>query len=293
MGSSKTPKQTQQINKTELSDEQKKLFNIAFPYAQEYASNPAQVYTGQTIAELNPLERQAQQTALTAAQSGDALAGTAADTNKFLLDPKILSPDSNPWLKASGDAIANRQTQTLLENILPKIRDTSTVAGGLFSGGNTREDIASGLAAGRTQQSIGDALASLYSSAYSSGLDALGTGVKLAPVTQASQLFGAQIQGQVGAQDRAIEQLKLDEAANRFNLEQALPFMTARDILSLMSGLPGGTGISTVTGAQPSTNPYMNVLGGAASGAALGSAIPGIGTGIGAAGGALLSLLMR
>ena len=166
MSSPKTPKQTTQVNETKLSAEQQQVFDLAFPFAQEYAKNPAQPYGGQTIAEFNPSEKMAQQLAITQAMGGGQATGNAANTaSQFLLDPALLSPDSNPWLAQSGEAITNRMTSNLMENVLPGIRSGSSVTGGLYSGGNTREGIAQGLAIGKTNDALGGSLSTRYGDA--------------------------------------------------------------------------------------------------------------------------------
>lgn len=291
-GQSKAPSKTTQTNEVKLSPEQQELFELAFPFAQQYAGNPAQLYQGQTIADFNATEVAGQQAAVGAATgAGQQLANAGSQASQFLLNPSILSPDSNPWLRQQGDAVADTLSRQLTESALPAIRSGTSVASGPYSGGSSREGIAQGLAIDRTSRSTGDALASLYGGAYQAGLSSMGDALRTNPLTQASQLFGSQVLGQVGGQQRGMEQAKLDEASRLFTLEQQLPFLQASDILSLMNALPGGKGVSTVAGAQPQTNPILSGLGGAATGASFGSMFGPIGTGVGAAGGLLLSLL--
>jgi hypothetical protein len=288
-----SPSKTTQTNKVELSPEQKKVFDLAFPYVQQYAQNPAQMYQGQTIADFDPAEIAGQNAALEAASGqGAQLGSAAADAQKFLMNPALLSPDSNPWLQQQGDAIARTMSDQLTKSILPSLRSGATMTGGMYSGGSSREALAQGLAAEGTARQTGDALANLYSNAYSTGLGTMTDALKLNPLTQQGTLFNSSVQAQVGAQRRAQQQAMLDEAAQRFNFQQMLPFYTAQDLLSMISGMPGGQGVSSVQGAQPKANPIMGGLGGAASGAALGSMImPGFGTAIGAGLGLLGGLL--
>lgn len=288
----KQPKNVTQTNTVQLSPEQNELFNLALPYIKDYAKDPADIYRGKTIADFNANEVLAQQKALQAGNAGAQIGDSVKQASQFLLNPDILSPDSNPWLQQHGDAITQTMTRNLTESILPQIRSGATAAGGAYSGGSSREGIAQGLAIGRTGDAIGNNLTDLYSRAYTSGLSAMGGAINSSPTAQAAQLFGPSVMSQVGAQQRAMEQAKLDEAARLFLLEEQLPFLTAGDIMSLMQSMPGGAGVSTVSGATPSRSRASGFLGGAATGAALGSALlPGPGTAIGAGAGALMSLL--
>lgn len=260
MGSKPANKVTQ-TNKVELSPEQKQIYDIAFPYAKEYAQSDVQLYPGSGIAGFNELETLGQQLALQGGAAGQALGNTALNTNQFLLDPALLSPDSNPYLKASGTAAADELTRQLTQSILPSIRNSATAAGGVYSGGSTREGVAQGLAVDATTRNIGDTLAKMYSDAYQGGLSTLGSALKTAPITQAGSLFGAQIASGVGAQQRSMEQAILDEALQRFYTEQSLPLMRAQELIGLTTSMPGGTGVSTVQAATPKVNPWMQAAG--------------------------------
>lgn len=280
---------TTQTNKVELSPEQKQVFEMALPFITQAAENPVQPFQGSTIAGFTPLELQAQQQAVAQAQGAASDVGqSAAEASQFLLDPAILDPSSNPALGQQADAITSRLSQNLTESVLPSIRSGSTVSGGMFSGGNTRQGIAEGLAIDRTGENIGDSLATLYGNAYNTGIGAMGDALRTTPLTQAASTFGPGVVGQVGAQQRAMEQAILDAQINRDLLTQQAPFLQAQDLLSLISGMPGGTGVSTVEGATPQTSPVSGALGGALTG---GSLFGPIGAGIGGASGLLLSLL--
>lgn len=290
MGSKSSPKKTTQTNKIELSPEQKQLANLGLPYATQFAETELQL-PQTTLAGFNPNEITAQNLALnSAAGPMQALANQAATSNRFLMSPDMLSPDSNPYLAAQGDAITRNMTNNLQESILPGLRAGATMTGGMYSGGSSRAGIAEGLAVGRTNQALGDALASLYGNAYNTGLQTMTSAIGQNPAVMKGLLYPATVYSGVGAQQRAMEQGQMDTAAQNQWAAQMLPLLQAQQIYGLMNSLPGGTGVSTVTGAQPGTNTGLGLLGGAATGASIGSVIPGVGTGIGAGLGALLSL---
>lgn len=286
-GSSKPVTQT---NKVELSKEQKEIYGYAKPFISQAAKNPLELYQGVTLAGFNPNETAGQQQLLQAAGgSVDQLAQAGSAANQFMLDPsKMLAP--NQYTTAYGDTLVQQLTQNLQRNILPNIGRQTEVAMGPY-GATSRQGIREGIAIGDTAQAGGNALAKLYSDSYGQGLEAMGRAQALNPQTIASMLTGGQVQTAVGEQQRGMEQAGIDDAMQKFYLEQNLPMMRAQDIMALMNSMPGATGVSTVQGATPGGGSKISgALGGAASGAAIGSAIPGIGTAIGAGIGGLLGL---
>lgn len=290
---SKTPATTTQTTKVELSPEQKSIYDIAFPKAQEYASKPLEQFAGSGIAELSPEEKAAQAAYLgSAAPTGGALATQAANAQSQLLDPSfMLDVSNNQYLKDAMEANAGIVSRQLTEQALPAVAQGATMAGGMYSGGSSREGIAQGQAIGRASTAISDSNAKMMLDAYNTGLGGLQQAIQANPNVQAQQLFAPDVMATVGAQNRAIEQAKLDEEIRKFYTGQALPFVQAQELMGLISGMPGGTTVGQVTGSTPSANPMMAGLGGAASGAAIGSIVPGVGTAIGAGVGLLASIL--
>ena len=288
---SKEPKPVTQTNTVQLAPEAQEIADLSFPFAQQFAKNKLEIPNWQ-VAGFNPVEQQAQQGALTAAGQMQPLAQQAAASNQFLMDPSILSPDSNPYVAAQGDAITQTMTRNFTENMLPALRAGSVTAGGMNSGGNTRFGVAQGLAADRTNEQIGTALTNLYSGAYNTGLNAMSGAIGQNPNVMQGMLYPSTVQSGVGAQQRSMEQAQLVAAANNDWFSQMLPMLQAQHLYGIINSIPGSSGVTTVDGAMPGKNPIMSGLGGAASGAMLGSMImPGIGTAIGGGLGALGGLL--
>lgn len=289
----KSPAQQTQTNKVELSPEQQQLFQLALPYAQQYASQPLQSYGGQTIAGFTPNEQAAQSLYTgAAAPIGADLGVRAAAAQAGMLDPGQLSPDSNPYISQIADQITGKIGNQLTQNILPNIRAGAIMDNGMYAGGGSRQQMSEYLAGTGAVKEMGDALSGLYFNNYQAGLANMQKAIGLNPSVQSQQLFGADVLGAVGGQQRAMEQAQLDEALKMWSIEQSLPYMRASEIMGMISGMPGATGTSTMTGVAPRTSPIMGTLGGAASGAALGTSfMPGIGTGIGAGLGALAGYL--
>lgn len=279
MGQPKAQNVTQ-TNKVELGPEQKAIFDLAMPSISQYASSTPQLFPGSGIAGFNPFEIQGQQYATgTAAPTAAGLSSQAAGTQAKLLDPDfMLNP--NQYLLAGMDAITNKVTQNLNENILPGIRGTSTAAAGpgAFT---TREGIAQGLAVDRTNQGLSAALSDMLLKNYTAGLGGLGEAIARNPSVLQQQLFPANIYSAVGGQQRGMEQAKLDEQIRNFYTQQDLPLSRAQQLLGLISGMPGGTGVSTVKPAMPQSDIFSKILGNAmmAVGVMTGTPMGGQGTG--------------
>jgi hypothetical protein len=285
----KAPATQTQTNKVELSPEQQQLFNLAVPYAQQYASQPLTSYGGQTIAGFTPMEQQAQQQYVTqGAPAAGQLGAQAGASQSMMLDPAQLSPDSNPYISQIADQITGKIGSNLTQNILPNIRAEGIQQGGMYSGGSTRQLMSESLASTGAVKEMGDALNNLYFNNYNAGINNISRAIGQNPSAQTQQLFGTDVLSMVGGQERAMEQARMDEALKQWTIQQQLPYMRSSELMSMITGMPGGTGVTTMNGASPRTSPVMGALGGAASGAAAGSMLmPGVGTAVGAALGGL------
>jgi hypothetical protein len=250
-----------QTSTVQLNPQQSKLFDLAFPKAEQYANSNLSVFPGTAIEDFNPLEKQAQDyTANTAAPINAGLAQQAAGTNSLMMNPSfMLNP--NQYVQGAADATTRQVTQNLNENILPQVQAQSTAAGGMYSGGSTRQGIAEGLAIGKTNQGLSNSIADMYYKNYLSGLSGMGDAVNRTPAVIQEQSVYPTMLSAVGGQQRMMEQAKLDEQVNKFYTEQSLPFLQASDVIGLVNGIPGATNTSSVTGAQPRTNPLMQGLG--------------------------------
>lgn len=291
----KTPAKTTQESTYKMSPEQQKVFDLAFPSIQQYASTPLQMFQGTGIAGFTPLEQQGQAAYTAAAPGVQAQAQQAQTSNNQLMDPSfMLDVNNNQYLRNAIESMGAGLTTNLMENIMPGVRAGATQAGGMYSGASTKSGIAEGKAIGATQSAIADNAAKMMLSTYQQGLQGMGSAIDRNQNVMAQQLMPGDILSTVGAQQRGLEQAQLDESIRNFYTAQGLPFMRAQELMSMIMGMPGGTASSTVTGALPQQNPIMGGIGGAMSGAALGSMLfPGVGTAAGAGIGALASLLGR
>jgi len=285
MGGSSKPQTT--TTKFEMSPEQRELYGLASPYAKQFAASPPELYPGSGVAGFTPEQQLAQELALSGAEQQGNLLGTGMDTSSFLLGD-VLYPESNPALRRTIEAATRPVYEGLEERVLPAIRSEFEAAGPGV--GFSREQIAEGIAGREAGRTAGDISAKISTEGYGKGLDAVTRALGLLPQTaQAINLPAATVSA-VGTEKQAMNQAQLTEQVQRWLYEQNLPLEMANALVSLISGIPGGT--TTTTGTAPQGSKAQKALGGAASGAALGSAImPGIGTGVGAGLGALLGFL--
>jgi hypothetical protein len=285
MGGKSEPPQTKQETTVKLGAEQQALMDLAMP----------------SVLGLNPTEQAAAGQIQQGAATAGGLAGQAAGTQSKLMDPSfMLDVANNPYLQAANQVTTQQMTQNLNENILNNVRSGATQAGGMYSGGASRQGIAEGQAIGRTTSGISDAITKANYDAYNRGLTGLHAAVQGNPNVQGQQFVEGGANSAVGAQQRAIEQAQLDEEIRKFYGAQQLDLDKAQSLLALLQGVPGATTVTTGTGALPGGPSRLQgaaggALSGAATGATVGSVIPGVGTaigaGAGAVGGGLLGLL--
>ena len=105
-------------------------------------------------------------------------------------------------------------------------------------------------------------------------------------------LMPSQTMQNVGDQQQAWQQARMDDSFNRYVREQQAPWIGIPELQSIV-GM--GSGFGTSTTQQPTMSRFGTAvsggLGGAATGAALGSAVPGLGTALGAGLGGAVGLL--
>lgn len=272
----------------ELSPEQRQLMQLAMPGVTQFAASVPKRYDGgSAIAPFDPNQVRGQEGALTSAGVQTDLARGGAGASSSWLSPAALDVNNNPTIQGSIDRATRPITEQLMNVALPGIRDSAERTGNF---GSSRQGIAEGLALGQASKAIGDASSNVVSKAYDTNVDAQLKALGLLPQTSATQTQGDLTTSGVGDIRQALSQAQLNEKVGNYNYDQLAPFLQSKEILSLLSGLPGGS--TTTTASTPQANPLTSALGGAAAGASLGSAIfPGVGTAVGGGLGALLPFL--
>lgn len=280
----------------ELSPEQRALIEPVIPVARRFIQKPPKQFPGTAITGFNPLQSQAQQMTLNAANSLLPMTGqipqqfqnilsnmTGAPNAQiarmqpgmdFLTSGDVLKAESNPYLQSAIEAATRPTLQMFREQIMPGITGESLGAGGF---GGTRQGIAEGIASRGATQTVGDIASSMSNTNYQAGLDAMLGGMQtglgaantqLAAQQAAGQLLGnaggilgqtllpAQMTEAVGAQRQSLAQAQLNERVQKFINQQMIPFAVAQDVASMAFGMPGGTTRSSST--QPG-NPMMGM----------------------------------
>jgi hypothetical protein len=263
MGAPKPPSTVTQTNKVELSPEQKKLFNLGFPYAEQYAQQPLETYGGETLAGFTPLELAGQAGTVQAAGAMAPNAAQALASNQWLMNPSQLDPASNPYARSVADQISSGISDELTQRILPAVRTNTINSSGMFAGGDTRGQMADHLAGTAAMDSIGNALEKFYFDNYKLGVDTMGSAIDRNQNVMASSLMPSTAVSTVGQQQRQMEQAELDQAYNQWIIDQQMPFMRATDIMSLVQGMPGATSVTQMQGlnAGGGMNPMMSMMG--------------------------------
>lgn len=269
-----------------LSPEQQQLMGLAMPGVTQFAAKVPQRYQGSTIAGFDPSQVAGQEGALGSAGVQTSLARGGADTSNYWMSPDALDITKNPGLAGNIEAATRPIEQQLTESTLPAIRDSAEKSGNF---GSSRQGIAEGLASGRASQAIGDATSGLVSKAYDTNVNAQLKALGLLPSTVGTQTTGDLTTSNVGDVRQGMSQALLGQDVSNFNYDQLAPYLQSKDIMSLLTGLPGGTTQTTSSG--PQKNPLTSALGGAAAGASLGSMFGPVGTAGGAGLGTLLSFL--
>ena len=228
--------------------------------AMDYGEDAARTLSQNQYAGMTPF---------TNAQYGDLLAG---NVNTDVFGPL-------------ADAYRQEAMSQLTGEVLPGIRTAITQS---QAGGGTRGDILQANAVAAAQQRISDNLAKAEFGAYQQaqadrlsaaqmGLGAqqarMGYGMQGAEAAQGAlsqypSILGAPLSmtgavGQVGAQQRALDQAIIQQDMQKYQYEAQLPQIGLQNYLAGISGEYGGTSIGVGPGGP---NPFLSALAGGASG---------------------------
>jgi hypothetical protein len=282
-GGSKEQKQTTTY---ELSPEQRELMNLALPGVKEFAGKVPERYPGSTISGFDQSQTAGQEAALRAAGRQDAIANIGQDVSSRWMSPDALDVTNNPAVRGAIDTATRPIYEQLQRSALPAVRDSAERSNNF---GASRQGIAEGIAMEGASKATADVSSKIGYDAYAKNVDAQLKALGLMPQTQAAQTTGAYTTSNVGDVRQDMSQKLLSEDVSNFNYDQLAPFLQSKEIMALLSGLPGGS--TTTTATAPQQNKLLGALGGAASGASMGSMFGPMGMGIGGGLGALLSFL--
>lgn len=168
-------------------------------------------------------------------------------------------PMNDPNLQKSVDAAIRPVFQNLTESVLPNIRGGFLSSGGI---GNSRRGIEEGRAVDATTRNALDITSNMYSDAYQRSQQNLGQALTLGPSLQGLYATPGQVLGGVGAQQRAIDQAKIDEEVARYTYGENLPYTKLSEYSNLIRSPFGAVGTSTAEG--PPVDSTSQIVGGAA-----------------------------
>jgi hypothetical protein len=181
----------------------------------------------------------------------------------------------SPYQQQMIEAATRPLTQQFSENVVPTISSQFSKAGRYGSGAMER---ALGTATESFGRALGDVTSNIVGQDYArergfqqEALAMLPTAASQAPQFFAQQFLPSQALAQVGAQREAIAGQPLQEAINRYNFEQQIPYSQLSGYLSSIYGSPLGN-LQQLPQTQNST--LQNIGGFLSGGAALYSALP-------------------
>ena len=257
MGTSNT---TQQVSSQMPSWQEDYVRNQIMPKATEISNTPYKAYTGQTVAGLNPLEVQAQNT----------LAGSDYGAPQYQQAQSVFSELSS--MRPEDYTAMNRQNYNPFQQDVvnatdaqqralrsqQRLEENQMITGAKAFGGN-RADVYQGARQGAFETGYAGVMANLMSQGYTQAQAATmaqlaqrgQTAGSLADTTSASNqamLQGAQAQLGAGQVGRSIDQAQLQSDLAAFQAEQAYPLQQLNALLAGAGGIPQGLGTTTTTG---------------------------------------------
>lgn len=241
---SRTGGTTTSVSSTKPPEFQMPFLQQSFDEAQRLYEAPGPgFFPGSTVAGFTPAEKEGQQSLMEFARTfQDKLGPVQGAFDWALTDARNVG--ENPYAAAAVEGAARPMWQGLTEQALPAIR-AGAGAGGTM--GSSRQALAEAQAIERTSRAVGDMSSNMYSDMYGQGLNTMLSALGMAPtITGLGAVPGTTMAG-VGAQEREMEQARLNEDVARHQYEQNLPFVKLAEFANMIRGPFGGQGESTVT----------------------------------------------
>lgn len=263
-GGGGTPDTTTTISKSEppayVQPYAKGLMNSA----AQVASRPYEQYSGQRIADLDPYQQYGFEATAQRAISGSPVMNQAQSMTLNTLNGDYMSPDSNPWLKSTYDAAADRMGDAYARGTAATTQAQFNNAGAF--GGSAHREMTEA-----NNRAFGDSLADLGNQIYGQNyqmeranqMNAAGMADQMAQ----SDYRDAQALIGVGDAYRGYTQDVLNQGYQDWKDQYDYP-LTQMDILgNAINIASGGSGTNSQT--VPNTyqaNPYATAIGGGMAG---------------------------
>lgn len=267
-----------------LSPERQSLLDLGMKALQKIP-NQFGIYPKRTLAEIDPLSKQAQETYLGTIPALQERAGQVQEANKGLLQAADLS--KNPYYQTALDAAINPLTSNFLRVTLPSVRSGGVSAG---QAGSSRAGVAESLANKDYLQQVGNTSAGFAENAYQQGLNTELQALQLQPVVSKSLMAPGLVQEMVGSQRQAQAQSIINDLVQKYYMRKLYPLQQVSQLFNYVSGLPGGEsfGTSTVEGGSSGSGGLMGGGIGTALGMGLGALLAPATGGLSLAAGASL-----
>lgn len=225
---------------------QGKEFKKLYQEAGQLLGTNLEYYPGSTVAPRNAWQTSANQNVADLVQGGSSGLESALAENERTTSGQYLNVDSNPHLRAYGDAAAEDISRSYMRTVMPQI--TSRFGGAGRSAGPQDSGNAEGAAMSAANRDLGQELsqmyAGLYGSAYENERGRMGTAAGMSPTLRAAQFTDQAALQAAGKDEFQYAQMQLSDLVNRFNFEQ----YEAYERLGMFQGLinqPGGYGAQT------------------------------------------------
>ena len=227
---------------TEPWAEQKPYLEQGFKQAAGlYNRGAPQYYPGQTLAGFSPAQQMAQRSTMGYAMGPRPAAQQAAAEKAMIgglsggVDMRTFSP--------MVDALSQNVQSNLQQNILPGIRESLVR---YQPGGSTRGDlvqnqaISSAVTSGMTKP-----LAEMYTSAYQGAQQRIPQFTQQYPTVMGAPMGMYGAMGDVGAQQRSMQQEAINRDMSRYQYESTIPQQQLANYMSMISGDYGGVSTQT------------------------------------------------
>lgn len=244
--SSTGPSSFQQPYITKLLSEADRLYNTGGP----------KFFPGSTVAGFTDAEKQGQASILgNAAQQKTLWDANVPNAIKVGLNSYDVA--NNPVVQNAAKAATQPIIQQLKEEVLPGISNSAITSGGL---GGSRQGLAQAQGIERASRAAMDTSAGIYNTAYGQGLSALQNTLGMMPSLQQASFLPGAAQSAVGAQQREMEQAKINEQIARYNYEQNLPFQNLTEYGNIIGKPFGGTSTSSVQATGDGTGQTIGAI---------------------------------
>ena len=211
--------------------------------ARLYQNAGPQYYTGSTVAGFSPEQQQAYGLGTQRAVNGSQDINNARGYSNDVLSGKYLN----------SDPYQDQVFQNVQSHVMPSV-NSQFMGSGRYG---------SDLHADASTRALTEAYSPYASQQYQSGLDRMNWAAGMAPTWAANDWTDISALEQIGKQKQNLGQSELDDAVNRWNYYNQLPYDKLGQFLNNIGGNYGGT----VVGKTPTNDPSMwQQIGGAGLG---------------------------